>query len=260
MSRYVAAMVYRKRAGSMARKAILAYLAERANDDGSGIWPSKPRVAREVECSKQTVIDTFKAFVAEGLLSEVGKRKTGRGYVVEYTLNIRAIEALPNALEDDELTGPDLDRSNQLTPRGQAAGPQGVKPVDPNRHLTVPEPSKREQGSLIPFERPKPKEDPVAMLREVLPEDLARELVAHRTAMKKPLTELAAKHMVRRLKTFPDPVASVTASIINGWQGVFAVEPKTDGQPPAPRLADSGLMRRVRRVYGLEQSKPGGQA
>jgi hypothetical protein len=141
MSRYVAALVYRKRVGSMARKAILAYCAERANDDGTGVWPAKTTVAREVECSKQTVIDVFRQFVSEGLLIEVGKRTTGNGYVVCYDLNIAAITALDDAISEAETTGPILDRSNQLTPKGQATGPQEVKPVDPNRPLTVPEPS-----------------------------------------------------------------------------------------------------------------------
>jgi hypothetical protein len=125
----------------MARKAILAYCAERANDDGTGVWPAKTTVAREVECSKQTVIDVFRQFVSEGLLVEVGKRTTGNGYVVSYDLNIAAITALDDAISEAETTGPILDRSSQLTPKGQATGPQEVKPVDPNRPLTVPEPS-----------------------------------------------------------------------------------------------------------------------
>lgn len=145
MSRYVAALVYRKKVGSMARKSILAYCAERANDDGSGIWASKVRIAREVECSKQTVIDTLRAFVDEGLMVEVGKRRSPHGYTIEYAIRICAVEALDDAFEDefstDDLRGPKLDRSNELTPRGQATGPQEVKPVDPNRPLTVPKPS-----------------------------------------------------------------------------------------------------------------------
>ena len=44
-----------------------------------------------VECSKQTVIDTFRAFANEGLLIEVGRRKTSNGFVVMYDMNIAAI-------------------------------------------------------------------------------------------------------------------------------------------------------------------------
>lgn len=141
MSRYVAALVYRKKVGSMARKSILAYCAERANDDGSGIWASKVRIAKEVECSKQTVLDTIKAFLAEGILTDRGRRKSPHGYTVEYAVNVGAVLALEDAFEDqfqvDDARGPKLDGSNELTPRGQATGPQEVKPLDPNRPLTV---------------------------------------------------------------------------------------------------------------------------
>ena len=141
MSRHVASLVYRKRLGSIARKAIMAYCAERANDDGSGVWASKVTISKEVECSKQTVIDTMRNFVAEGLMIEVGHRKCANGFVVEYAINVPAIRALEDAISEEDLTGPILDPSSQLTPRGQASGPQEVKPVDPNRPLTVLKPS-----------------------------------------------------------------------------------------------------------------------
>lgn len=151
MSRFVAALVYRKRIGSMARKSILAYCAERANDDGSGIWASKVRIANEVECSKQTVISTLNVFVEEGIMVEVGKRKSPHGYTVEYAINIALVMALPDAFEDPfatgETRGPKLDGSNELTPRGQTVGPQEVKPVDPNRPRTVLKPSNARERS-----------------------------------------------------------------------------------------------------------------
>ena len=169
MSRYVAALVYRKKIGSMARKAVLAYCAERSNDDGTGVWASKLTMSKEIECSKQTVIDMIRAFVSEGIMIEAGKRKCSNGYVVEYDLNIRAIEALDDAISRQETTGPILDRSTSLTPRGQAAGPQEVKLVDSNRPKTVLKPS-NEKGSDDPDlfsgnsdgEEPAPKVDPIA--------------------------------------------------------------------------------------------------
>ncbi len=141
MSRHVASLVYRKRLGSIARKAIMAYCAERSNDDGSGIWASKVTISKEVECSRQTVIDTMRNFVTEGLMFEVGKRKCQNGFVVEYSINVAAIRLLPDAISEEDLTGPILDTSSQLTPRGQAIGPQEVKPVDINRPRTVLKPS-----------------------------------------------------------------------------------------------------------------------
>lgn len=145
MSRYIASLVYQKRVGSMARKTILAYCAERANDDGSAVWASKTRIAKEVECSRQTVVDTMKSFVEEGLLSEVGHRKTKNGYVIEYRMNVAAIRALDDALDDpfsvEDPTCPNLDMSNELTAKCQATGQQSVKPLDTNRPETVQKPS-----------------------------------------------------------------------------------------------------------------------
>ena len=128
MSRKVAALVYSKQAGSMARKAVLAYFADRANDDGTGVWAAKQRIADEVECSKQTVITTVKGLVADGILLETGKRPNGNGYTVEYAISIVAVEALPDSKSDGQgvqnWTGQDLDGSTSLTARGQTALPK----------------------------------------------------------------------------------------------------------------------------------------
>ncbi len=147
MSRDVAALVYSRMAGSMARKGVLAYFAERANDDGSGIWASKQRIANEIECSKQTVITTVKGLIADGLIRETGQHKTRNGYTVIYCMNLQAIAALPAAKREVEevqiaatvstgqkLARPELDRSEALTARGQAAGPEPSlnRPSDAN--------------------------------------------------------------------------------------------------------------------------------
>jgi len=141
MSRYVASLVYRKRAGSMARKAILAYCAERANDDGSGIWCSKVTISKEVECSKKTVIETFNDFVSEGILVPTGKRKVRNGFVHVYQINLGVVSALEDAISHEEITGVNLNPSPDVTPRGNVATPQEVTSGDPNRPRTVLEPS-----------------------------------------------------------------------------------------------------------------------
>lgn len=112
----------------MARKAVLAYFADRANDDGTGVWPAKQRVADEIECSKQTVISTVKALLADKLIIEVGQRATTNGYTVEYAIDLVAVASLPDSKmgrgEVQICTGPELDGSNVDTPTGQAALPK----------------------------------------------------------------------------------------------------------------------------------------
>lgn len=67
MSNLVRTLVYSKKVGSMARKAVLTYFAERSNDDGSGIWASKQRIADEIEGSRQTVITVIKGLISPSI-------------------------------------------------------------------------------------------------------------------------------------------------------------------------------------------------
>lgn len=105
MSKHLVSLVYRKKIGSMMRKAVLSYMADRANDDGSGIWCSKGTIANEIEASRQGVITTIKSLVDDGLLVEDGQRKCQNGFTVEYRIDVKKVHALAF------VTGKDLDVS-----------------------------------------------------------------------------------------------------------------------------------------------------
>src|SRR3546814_3397986 len=76
MSNHLISEVYKRQLGSMARNAVMVLLADKASDDGTGIWASKQRMAEELGTTKQTVITTIKSLVADGLLIEAGQRKS----------------------------------------------------------------------------------------------------------------------------------------------------------------------------------------
>ena len=59
------------------------------------------------------------------------------------------------------------------------------------------------------------------ILAAVVPQQIAVDFTEHRREMKKPLTERAATAMVSKLEGHHDPVAVLTDSIANGWQGIF---------------------------------------
>jgi hypothetical protein len=145
MSNKVSTLVYSKLTGSMARKGILGYMADKASDDGSGIWCSKQTIAAEVECSKQTVITTMRGLVADGLITEVGQRKARNGYTVEYRIELAAVRKLPDAKGDGDATakakGPNLDGSKGLTSKGQAAlpKPSGNPPLEEANASSAPD-------------------------------------------------------------------------------------------------------------------------
>lgn len=125
MSNKVSVLVYSRKVGSPIRKAVLAYFAERASDNGSGVWASKTTIAAEIECGRSTVIRTINDFVKEGLLVPVGTRPCRNGETVEYAIDLDAIRALPGV--DEAVTRP-------------AAGP--VPERDPSQSGTPPVPQR----------------------------------------------------------------------------------------------------------------------
>jgi hypothetical protein len=61
-------------------------------------------------------------------------------------------------------------------------------------------------------------------LAQVLGTELAAHFLAHRKALKKPMTPYAAQLMAKKLRGFPDPVAAVEQSILKGWCDVFPID------------------------------------
>ncbi len=146
MSKHLVSLVYRKKIGSMMRKAVLSYMADRANDDGSGVWCSKGTIANEIEASRQGVITTIKSLVDDGLLVEDGQRKCQNGFTVEYRIDVKKLHALPF------VTGKDLDMS-KIGPVNEADMTRQPDLHDPSTPLTQtsqnhPEPSKKPDGDF----------------------------------------------------------------------------------------------------------------
>lgn len=71
MSWRVANECAERRFGSAARKQIIMFLADKASDDGSGIWCSKGTIQRHTELGESTVKRTINNFLKEGTLSMV---------------------------------------------------------------------------------------------------------------------------------------------------------------------------------------------
>ena len=80
MSNKISNLVQTKKIGSLTKKAILMYMADKASDDGSGIWVSKKNMAADLEMTDRAVRIHIKDRIAMGVLVEAGQRqcKTGR--------------------------------------------------------------------------------------------------------------------------------------------------------------------------------------
>jgi hypothetical protein len=154
---------YRRDLRTPMRKGVMALLADKADDDGTGIYASKQTMADELCCSKQAMLDTIKAFIAEGLLIEAGHRRAPNGFTVEYAIVVAALEALPLvkshadrlARQSATLTGQrpepvkEIDRSTILTPPVQQVDPN---PPEPSPSKASPS-SEREQVQPRPCDR-----------------------------------------------------------------------------------------------------------
>jgi hypothetical protein len=103
MSYKVANLCAERKFGSPVRKQIIMFLADKASDDGSGIWCSKGTVQRHTELGESTVKRTITDFLKQGILIETGRRSCKNGYTVIYRIVLSAISHLePVAELDDE--------------------------------------------------------------------------------------------------------------------------------------------------------------
>lgn len=144
MSNHLTSEVDKRQVGSMARTAVMRLMADKASDDGSGIWASKQRMAEELGTTKQTVITTIKSLIEDGLIRECGQRPCANGYTVEYLIIVRVLRALPLVKSHTE------DQSDDFT--GQAALP--VKKRNPTGQAPLPHRSSSfTQTSLEPLKQ-----------------------------------------------------------------------------------------------------------
>lgn len=99
MSNLISASVQRRLVGSATRKSVLTYMADKAADDGSGIWTSKANIARDLELSRRAVQLAIQELIRDGLVTQTGQRDCKHGFTVEYSIVIEAVDNLPSTRE-----------------------------------------------------------------------------------------------------------------------------------------------------------------
>ncbi|WP_297753577.1 hypothetical protein [uncultured Shimia sp.] len=132
-----------RRFGSAARKQIIMFLADKASDDGSGIWCSKGTIQRHTELSESTVKRTIIDFLREGILIETGRRHCKNGYTVIYRIVLERVAALEPTAEPDIETGVTV---NPVQPEpGTGSTVNGVRGSrwTPNHPKTIHKPPTR---------------------------------------------------------------------------------------------------------------------
>lgn len=130
-----------RRFGSAARKQIIMFLADKASDDGSGIW-----------CSKGTIQRTIIDFLREGILIETGRRHCKNGYTVIYRIVLERVAALDPTAEPDIETGVTV---NPVQPEpGTGSTVNGVRGSrwTPNHPKTIHKPPTRRREAAAEVE------------------------------------------------------------------------------------------------------------
>lgn len=187
-------------------------------------------IMRRMRCTKEE----FEAVVLV-VIDEFCDRENGRVSNAKLT---SVFQQSSEAHEKRVLAGSKGGKSKSLKTNKTASSNAQAKPKQP-------EPEPEPKGVKPP--------NPLAVLTGILSHETAADFIAHRKAMKKPVTPAAAKRIVSKLKDHPDPNAVVDESIANGWQGVFPERTKhaqrkesaTDfarraGERFAARYMDSG--------------------
>ncbi len=140
-----------RRFGSAARKQIIMFLADKASDDGSGIWCSKGTIQRHTELGESTVKRTISDFLREGVLVETGQRRCQNGYTVIYHIVLARISQLESTAEPNIDTGVTVDPV-QSEPRtgSMVDGVRGPR-WTPNHPKTIHKPPtrRREAGEEV---------------------------------------------------------------------------------------------------------------
>lgn len=125
MSRRVAKECSERKLWSAPRKQIIMFLADKASDDGSGIWCSKDAVQRHTELGASTVKRTIHEFRNEDILIETRKKKCKNGHSIVYRMILARVTLLGLTRE------PDIETRAIMDPVQSETGTQST--VDPKQ-------------------------------------------------------------------------------------------------------------------------------
>jgi len=106
MSNKISSTIQTQKVGSSTKKAILMYMADKASDDGTGIWVSKSNMAADLEMTDRAVRQHIKEMVSMGIIAEAGQRKCRYGYTIDYSINMHAISRLESTRLTPETHSP----------------------------------------------------------------------------------------------------------------------------------------------------------
>lgn len=243
-----------------AMKLVLLAIADRAGSDDCA-FPSVKTMSEDTTLDRKAIIRAIKNLCDIGLMKDTGQRRGPTARVIVYQLvgvdhrcqddcnstqmgTVPKVGQYPNGTVNGPQSGT-VPKVEQY-PNGTCNGPQSGTlngPQSGTRNLPV-EPT-MEPLPHNPPRKPKPPCKPAPDLATPTGVDPTAwtDFTAHRADIRKPLTPAAADKAANLLRTMTaeQQRASVDATVLSGWTGLFP--PKTNGAAkPAPaaspRLAD----------------------
>jgi len=206
LSNLVSNLVQTKRIGSTTQKAILMYMADKASDDGSGIWVSKKNMAADLEMAIRTLQTNMRDMVSLGLISEAGQKKCKTGYTIDYSLNLERIGTLENTREPHAIAAP-----------MQEMHPYPRSTCTPTHAGDAPKPSL--EPSIKPYISVR-----TILCEWLVEENSADSFIKYRKGIKKELTETAAKRLAEKLRYIfvggGTPEDALAMCEEKGWQSI----------------------------------------
>lgn len=237
MSWKVANLCAARRFGSPVRKQIIMFLADKASDDGSGIWCSKGTIQRHTELGETTVKRTVNEFLNEGILIETGRRACKNGFTVVYRISLAAVRTLEGIAEPDDETGSTEDGVYREPGTGSAV--DGVR--GPQRTSNLPETIHKPPSRACPREA-------VAEALEILkayPADRCRAEATSLRHLEAALQEVGPDKLLSAVKRYALETAGHTRSKVclsdnwfrtGRWRDSLAADPEPP-QAPTPAHA-----------------------
>ncbi len=141
MSNAVRKLVENRNLGTKSgtRKCILLSMADRASDDGTGIWCSKSTLADITGFCKTAVKAACRKLKEDGLIIEVGRKPCSHGSTSDYSIDLLALENLPLTTAGERaLRRVDLRTgSAKIHEKGGVKRPSGGRETPPNHPRTT---------------------------------------------------------------------------------------------------------------------------
>jgi hypothetical protein len=135
MSNECSTIVWKRDFGNSNRKVIAARLADHADDEGRGIWPSVERIAAQCNVSDRTVQRVLASFVSEGVLVLVDEGGRGPRSTRRYDFDMGVVSALPMAQWGPENLQNKGDTVSPLeNGKGDSQSPKGDNPDEKGCH------------------------------------------------------------------------------------------------------------------------------